>query len=79
MRHRGNEQGDEQHRAEHVDHIDPPLLAYRIEAVHELAELGCDERPAGADLPSDCFRQAIDSARAGPDGIDEQKFQRWPH
>src|SRR5262249_50358903 len=59
--------------------VDPPLFACRIEAVHELGELGLYERPAGPDLAAHRFGEAIEAARSRPDGADEQKFHRWPH
>src|SRR5262249_42305126 len=37
------------------------------------------ERPAGADLASHGFGEAIDAARSRPDRVDEQKFHRRPH
>src|SRR6267154_3554337 len=78
MGHTRNEQRNEQDSAERVGQVDPPLFACRIEAVHELGELGPDERPASADLAADRLRQTIDAARARPDRVDKQKLHGWP-
>ncbi len=48
--HARNEQRNEQDHPQRIGQIDPPPLVVGIEAEHELAELGLDERPAGADL-----------------------------
>ena len=73
-----DQQRHEQDRAQRIGEIDPPLLVFRIEAVHELAELRRDERPAGADRTADRFRQAIGAARPGPYRIDQQESHGRP-
>src|SRR6266545_3306580 len=73
-----DEQRHQQEHAERIGEIDAPLLVLRVEAIHELAELGGDERPAGADLALHRLRQAVDATRSLPDRIDEQKFHRRP-
>ncbi len=73
-----NQQRNQQEQAQRIGEIDPPMLALRIEAVHELGELALDERPAGAHRATDRFREAVDATGAVPDRIDEQKPDRRP-
>ena len=65
------QQRDEQDHADCIGQIDPPPLTRGIEAVHELAELGRNKGPAGADLAADGLWQAVDAARSIPHRVDQ--------
>jgi hypothetical protein len=73
VRYARNEQWNEQNDAERIGQVDPPLLGFRVEAIHELPELGRNERPAGANRAAQRFRQAVGAAGAGPDRIDDEE------
>ena len=66
LRRSGRGSGQRQGTAEEID---PPALGLRIEAIHELAEAGADEDPAGA------AGSAVVAAGAGPGGVEQSPSQ----
>ena len=61
------------------EHIDPPALFDRIEAVGEEIDAVDDEGPAGADLRAIRPRQAVGPARAVPHRVDDQELRERRH
>ena len=73
-----DQQRRQQDNAERKREVDPPALAVRVEAIHELAEFGSDERPARAHLVADGLPEAGCTVRPGPHRVDQQEFERRP-